>query len=400
MSDDLVDGRTHVLPLGFGAFFLLGVGLVLIGSHQTALAQALDLDLARSGLLAASLTLGLGLGLLGAGPLVDRRPLKPLFLIAASIAGLPLLGIDADSSFVSVWISLALLGLGLGVLETLINSVLGRRGGTSSLRSLILVHSSATVGAVLAPAVFGWIGSHQHWSSGFRATGLAFLLLGFAALFARFPAPGARAISSTQVTRAQNMLKIWPYALMCAAYVGAETALTLFAVPYASTGLALEEGRGLASISSLWLGLLAGRLALLVLRGLPDARTLMGSGSAGALLIGLAIVFRVPWLEALYGVIGFCLGGVFPLIMSLTVQRFPEKPGLASGIVAGAGAFGGLVIPWFAGGLGDLVGVHWVLGTVAFWCFVLAGAAWVTLRSTQQATPRGNRAKGENVEQP
>jgi predicted MFS family arabinose efflux permease len=69
-----------VTALAFAAFLLFGVMLVLVGANQAELARDLELDLAGSGLLVSLLSVGLGVGVLGAGPLVDRLPRRPLFV--------------------------------------------------------------------------------------------------------------------------------------------------------------------------------------------------------------------------------------------------------------------------------------------------------------------------------
>jgi hypothetical protein len=58
-----------LLALGFSAFLAFGVLLVLVGANQADLARDLDLDLAHSGLLVSSLALGIGIGVVGAGPI-------------------------------------------------------------------------------------------------------------------------------------------------------------------------------------------------------------------------------------------------------------------------------------------------------------------------------------------
>ena len=54
------------------SFALFGALLVLVGANQDALAASLGLDLKRTGLLGSSLILGVGIGVLVAGPLADR----------------------------------------------------------------------------------------------------------------------------------------------------------------------------------------------------------------------------------------------------------------------------------------------------------------------------------------
>jgi DHA1 family bicyclomycin/chloramphenicol resistance-like MFS transporter len=66
---------------------------------QPALAAALGLDLAASGLVAAALSIGLGVGGVAGGPLTDRYARRPLFCGAAALAALAGLGLALVPSF-------------------------------------------------------------------------------------------------------------------------------------------------------------------------------------------------------------------------------------------------------------------------------------------------------------
>ena len=70
----------------------------------------------------------------------------------------------------------------------------------------------------------------------------------------RFPAAPAR--ERADAASGGLWPDILPFAAVAAAYVGAETTLTLLAVPFATAGLGLAEARGLRAISAFWLGLL------------------------------------------------------------------------------------------------------------------------------------------------
>ena len=67
------------------------------------MARALDLDLAGSGLLVSFLALGLGVGVVAGGPLVDRFPRRPAFVGAMLLAGVPLLCAGPDLEL-SIWL--------------------------------------------------------------------------------------------------------------------------------------------------------------------------------------------------------------------------------------------------------------------------------------------------------
>jgi fucose permease len=164
-----------------------------------------------------------------------------------------------------------------------------------------------------------------------------------------------------------------PFALASFGYVGIESALTVFAVPYASQGHGLPVARGLASITAFWMGLFGGRLIPLALPFAPDARWIAAAGAAGA--AALAIGRFVPAPELVFGSAGLALGCVYPLAIALAAQRFPEARGTATGLTAGAGAPGGFAVPWLHGALGDRFGVESAVAALAVWSLLVGGAA-------------------------
>ena len=67
-----------MLALCFAIFGVFGVVLVLVGANQDALAAALGIGLAESGLVSSVLALGIGSGMAAGGPLADRLPHRAL----------------------------------------------------------------------------------------------------------------------------------------------------------------------------------------------------------------------------------------------------------------------------------------------------------------------------------
>jgi MFS family permease len=363
-----------VLPLGFAAFLVFGVGLVLVGANQADLARDLDLDLARSGLLVSALALGVGVGVVATGPLADRHPGRPLFVGASLVGALALLLVDAGMGFARAFLHVLLLGVGMGAYEALLNAAIGRRYGARAAKPITLVHAAATLGAMLGPPAIGWVAAHFHWTASFRATGVGHLLLAAAAFAVRFPAPpGLRQRAPLGAVLSPGIL---PFALIGFAYVGVESALTIFAVPYAQGALALPASRGLAAISAFWLGLLVGRLALLGVRRQAHAGFLLGAGLAGAAALAVGVAAGSLRVELVFASVGATLGFVFPLVIALVGERFPEARGTAMGLVAGAAALGGFAVPWLHGALGDTLGIDRSMGALVLWALLIAGAGW------------------------
>jgi fucose permease len=365
-----------VLALAFAAFLFFGMVLVLVGANQAELARDLGLDLAGTGLLASLLAVGLGIGVVGAGPLVDRLPRRPLFVASSLAAAAALLSVERSMGLGRAGLHLALAGIGLGVYETLLNVAIGERHGARAAKPMSFVHAAATLGAMLGPALAALLAGLSDWSASFRAVGAAHVALAAGALAVSFPplprrAPVERSLLPPGAARA-----LLPFAWISFAYVGLETALTVLAVPYATRALGLPEARGLAAISALWAGLLAGRLGLLLAPGRIDARYLAAAGAAGALVLGAGVAAGVAQLELLFFATGAALGLVFPLMVALNGERSASARGAAIGLVVGAGALGGFALPWLHGALGDAAGPAHAVGALALWAATAAAAAW------------------------
>ena len=373
-----------MLPLCFGAFFAFGVVLVLVGANQASLAAELGLDLAESGLLASTLALGLGAGVVIAGPLFDRYPRRPLFVGSTLLAAVALLGVERDMSYVRWLVHAALAGVGIGLYDTLINAVIAARYEERSARPMLAVHSAATLGATLGAPLVGWIAAAHHFTASFAAAGWLHVAIAAWAACVPLPGPAPRGGASRGgVGSAHAALAIGPLLPLAAiafAYVGVESSVTVFAIPYATGALGLDAARGQLGISAFWLGLLVGRVALLGLRGALDARVLVASGVASAALLAATSALPIAPLELALFSAGTALGSVYPLMIALAGQRFPSARGTAAGLVAGAGALGGFAVPWLTGMTGDAAGIGVGLGSLALWCAAIAAAAALARR--------------------
>ncbi len=364
-----------MVPLGFAAFLAFGVLLVLLGANQADLARDLDLDLTRSGLLGSALAAGIGIGLIGAGPLFDRYPRRPLFVGSTLLVGLSLLGVDASMGFDRAVVHLLLAGVGAGAYDTLINAAVVERFRERAAKPMSAVHSAATLGAMLGPFGIAWLAAETHWTASFHWTGAAHLALATAALFTKLPSPKRSHPRDSAAAGSIFSTGLLPLAWIAFAYVGVEGAMTIFAIPYATGGLLLGVDRGRIAISAFWCGLFVGRLTVLAVRGSPDARVLIAAGVTGAAAIAVGVGWIDDAIEALFGIVGVALGAVYPLMMTLTGQRFPHARGVAAGLVGAAGALGGFCIPFMTGAIGDGVGIVPAVASLGFWCFSLGCAA-------------------------
>ena len=375
-------------PFAGVGFTLFGALLVLVGASQDEIRTALGIDLAQAGLLVSAVVSGIGLGVLCAGPLVDRFPRRPLCCLAAGLTGIALLGLGteqaASQGYWTVFAMLVLAGVGGGLYETIFNAAAIEHYPDSSVRMIAILHSGASIGAMATPVAIGWAVSHasgSDWTLAFRVTGAAHLGLAVASWGVPLGTP---ALSSRAGTRPRGGVLTKPLVLLCLAafaYVGVESAITGLAIPYAEDALGLSADRGRTAISVFWLGLLAGRLVFAVRAGeVDDARIGSWMGGAAALLLGVGVALAWSAVEALFAIVGFSLGGVFPLLVALAGRRTPQAPATGVAVVAGLGSAGGFVAPWLTGSLGDAVGIQLAIASLALWCAAIAIASTLAER--------------------
>ena len=370
------------LPFCFTSFVAFGLGLVLVGANQAELSRQLGVQLAGSGMLVAVLSLGLGVGVVAAGPLLDRYPARPLFVGSLLFTGFALLGISHEHSYARWLLQLAAVGLGMGAYDTLINGLVSKRFRERAARPMVGVHAGATLGAILGPLAVDWIEASQHWSDSFLWLGGFLLLLAALALVIPFPSGETRQVAN-KGPRLFGLVGLVPLAVMAVFYVGVEASLTLFALPY-SEALGLGASQGRLGISSFWLGLLLGRLGVLALAR-AGARTVAAGGLLAGLLLGVSVATSSHALEAAMLCVGLALGCAYPLLIALAGERNPGAEGSAAGLVAGVGALGGFAIPLLTGALGDGFGVQLAFGSIALCCAGLAAVAWSDARRRRPA---------------
>ncbi|HKU40066.1 MAG TPA: MFS transporter [Polyangiales bacterium] len=359
---------------------MFGVLLVLLGASQAELARAFALDLSQSGFLGAVLALGLGGGVLLGGPIADRFSHRPLFVVSSLIAGAGLLSASESAGYYGLVALLLSIGIGCGLYETAINLSVVKSDTGRSAAALALVHSAATLGACIGPLIIRWVLARGHWTDAFHLLGSLHCALAGWGLFGKGFVTRSKTTVAVQPSAARVITP--PLLALCVvayAYVGIESALTVFALPW-SQSLAEPESAGQWSISSLWTGLLLGRLALAARPVQRGARLLAAAGCVSTLILAVSSELALRPLTLVMGLTGAVLGPDYPLLIVIVAGRFPAQSGTAVGLVAAAGAMGGFVVPWLTGALGDAFGVQHAMALLSAHGLALSAAALALLR--------------------
>ncbi len=352
------------------------MALTLVGANQADLARDLGLSLSQTGMLLAALGLGVVLGAPSAGRFIDRGVRKPIFCFAFLLMAFALLTIDAQMSFAHIFTQIAVSGFAAGMYSTALNTVFSERKSVCPARALMTLHSSVTIGAALGPLWVQFITQIEpfgHWTLTFRLVGVAHLLLALVVLSLKFsPPPHVTPEPSLTVLPWKKTMPLLLLAGIGFAYIGLEAAVMGFAVPYASDVLGLTAKHGQWAISTYWLGIFLARLLGSSMSRLPQNGLLFFAGALGtATVIFFTFTLR-PEIEWFMGILGFSVGAVYPLVLSLVGGAFPEARARNIGSVIAIGSIGGTAIPWWTGLLGDYAGMRIAMLSTAVWCILIS----------------------------
>jgi FHS family glucose/mannose:H+ symporter-like MFS transporter len=195
------------------------------------------------------------------------------------------------------------------------------------------------------------------------------------------PDPAPLSASKNRPTvSAQNKFALAAICVATFAYVGVESALTIFVADHTVTDLGLGETRAAWTISAFWGGLLIGRLASGFSPRSPGAPATAVSAFVSA---GIILSFGLGWFaapELAMAIAGLVLGGVFPVMIGLAGQSLPSSPATAVGLAGGLGSLGGFVVPWCTGQLARADGLPFAITTLSAWLLLLFIAAALAAR--------------------
>ena len=364
--------------LATAAFFAFGALLVLFGANASDIIRDLSLDYADFGLVASMLSMGIGCGILCAGPLSDRLPRRPLFLCSVGGVALASFWVGPATGYATLLIVSFAIGFGAGFYETLLNTVIVEQSGTAAPRWLLFIHSAATLGATVTPFAIGLLREplSVSWYDSFHAAGSLHVAL----LFGLPLLPVAARVRANPeahptLPESSDGFLLGTICTVTFVYVGVESALTFFVADYAQNDLGLAPGRASGVVGFFWLGLLIGRLAIGLAPRSPSAGTTALLASVSASVVATFFLGGSLPAEIAMLLIGLFLGGVFPIMIGLAGMTRPGATGLAVSLAAGLGSLGGFAIPWLTGILATSMNLAAALAMLSAWLLLLVIAS-------------------------
>jgi fucose permease len=176
---------------------------------------------------------------------------------------------------------------------------------------------------------------------------------------------------------------------------GMEITMGGWSATFAAEELGLDARTSLYFLSTYWLGMMVARLALgAVLARLSPQRVLAASFALG--LVGAATLLATRDVALATAAI-FCVGAgfaaVFPVVLGWVGERYTTLSGTAFSIALVMALTGGMLLPYLAGLLGNVMGMRASLVIVPV--AIVAAAAVLAVLESARVLTRGTQPQTE-----
>ena len=381
--------------VGCLTFLAIGWTGLLIPSLIRSIEATFDQTDAGIGIIYLVYALAYASGSFGGGPLTERLGRRPVLGIAVLITGLGAAGLGLAPTWAAFAVAALMAGAGAGCLDGGVNGLVLDVYREGRGRAMNLLHVCFSVGALAAPLVVGaLVEGGVPWQAVAVGTGAVVSLL--AAAYVIVPMPSGRrtaegastGLPAVSAGHGGRRLLAGPLLLLgiaIAAYVACEMGVSSWLVRF------LEPApltTATLALSLYWAGLTVGRLASSVIADRFDhLRFTIACALALAVLVaGAVLVPQLPLSIAAFAVAGMASGPIFPMIVAIGGDRYPERSAAVGGSLVGMAVIGSTIYPPAMGFLSVTVG----LGVAMFGNALLALACVLALvafgRATQHRT--------------
>jgi MFS transporter, FHS family, L-fucose permease len=399
--------RNRVLIIGYilCVWFVISFVTNIIGPLMPTIIADFGLSLGLAGVLPFSFFLAYGVISIPAGILVERYGARTMLLSAFGLNLSGALAIAAMPGYAVVIAGLFVIGLGMAMLQVVINPLTRTVGGEahfaffsvmgqlvfglasflSPLAFAALMQSvSATEasGAGWLPAILRFAPADLPWVAFYGAFVLIFVLV--ITITRAIPIPD---VELKEEERAGPRAAYWHllgdkhvrlFFLGIVAYVGTEQSLANWMSQFLSTYHDMSPTvEGAHAVATFWGLMSVGCVLGLVLLRLLDSRIVLVAFSSLAILcIALALFASARVAAHAFAASGFFLSVMFSVIFSLALNSVPRHHGAFSGILC-TGILGGALLPLAIGMLGDWIGLRLAL-TLLFFAvgYILSIGLW------------------------
>jgi len=365
-------------------FFVISFLTNILGPLIPDIIDTFKLSLGLAGFLPFSFFVAYGVMSIPAGILVEKYSEKPILISAFVLAFGGALLFAMFPGFAVALVSLFLIGIGMAMLQVIINPLLRQSGGEqnyafySALAQLIfglasflspqlysyLVHTVHTgSSAFLVTILDRLVPEKMEWVSLYWVFTLITLAMILLIGLIRFPKVELHdderiVIGGTLKELLSNRHVILFFAGIFA-YVGTEQGIANWASKFLQTYHGVDPTTQGADVISWFWGLMTvGCLLGLILLKIIDSKLVLLVFTSGAVIALLAGLLGSKGMALIaFPLTGFFASVMYPVIFSLALNSVPKHHGTFAGILC-TGIAGGALVPLLIGGIAELVGLR------------------------------------------
>jgi fucose permease len=371
-------GVPAALPLLAGAsFVLIGWSGLLIPSMVRSIERDFAVSDALLGAYYLVYAISYAAGSILGGVLTERVGRRLVLGVAGILLGAGLVTEGTQGA----WVLFALGGMvqafGSGAIDGGANGLFIDLYASSRGRPLLLLHTMFSVGALVAPAAVGaMLDAGVRWQAVLLATALAGGTAGILFLVSPIPSGRRRGVGGSGSGRVTIAMPLVLLGAAIGCYVASEVGVSNWLVRFlADAPLGVATG----ALSLFWAGLALGRLvSAKVAHAYDPVRFTAFAAVATALAVVAAVLVpSLPASIALFALVGFASGPIYPMIMTVAGDRYPGRAAAVSGLLGAAAVTGSILYPPVMGVISVTLGLTpAMLGTavLALGCAVAVAA--------------------------
>jgi fucose permease len=387
VPNPLVRRRGALGLLGYSSFVLIGWSSLLVPSLIRQIEHDFQQTDAGLGLFYFISAVLYASGSLGGGLATERLGRRTVLGLAALLHGVGLLALAMAPSWPLFLLAAVPSSLGAGGIDGGVNGLFLDVYRTGRGRALNRLHLFFALGALIAPLVVGrLVDAGVAWETLVLATSVPALAI--AAGFAITDVPSGRHAGGDARTRLGLQVPLILLAVAVSCYVASEVGVSAWLVRFLEAApLAVAT----TALSLFWGGLTLGRLVASRYGDRFDHRrfAIVATAVASVALVLAVLVPSLPLSIALFGVCGFAFGPIYPMIMAVAGDRFPDRSAAVSGFLGASAIAGAVIYPPVMGFLSVTVGLAWAMLGAAALGIGCAGALLLV-----------GRIRGRNVDNP
>lgn len=370
--------KTIAFIANFTGIFLFGISMVIIGSILPVLKSRFGMTDIEAGGLFTILPIGLLIGSVLFGPIVDKFGYRGVLSVASLFLAIGFLGIAHAPSIFLLTVCIFFFGIGGGTINGATSALVSDLSeGKAKIINLNWLGMFYGVGAFSMPLVLSLI-SDNKLVVVLNVAAILSLLSGVIFLLIKYPLTVEKEMVTLKVipTFVKNKLfmTITFYLFFQSAF---EAIVNNWSVSYFIDTLGIEQGKALVALSYSVLGLIVMRVLIgSVLKNLNHNKLIFLSlllfvlGSAGLLMNGY--LFNSIGMF----VLGAGLAPGFPVMLGIVGEMFKEVSGTAFSFAMFIALIGNTIINYTTGLLTNYYGmqayIFVVLGVIAFMILIYA----------------------------